>query len=181
MEKEKSRQLNYFMLKNSNMQTLRDLFELQLQDLHSAEAQLVDTLPIMANMANNKVLRGVFKEHLKETKIQKSRIETICRQLNLSPMGKNSTVVEQLIGEIKIFLSQVEEEEIMDIGLIAEAQRFEHYEISTYETAVRYAKELGLREVARQLQETLNEEYDANCALAKIAENRLDKAAIKQV
>lgn len=69
----------------------------------------------------------------------------------------------------------------MEAGLIAKAQRIEHYEISGYGTAVRYAKELGLREIAEKLQETLNEEYDANNTLDEIAENRINRKAFNNI
>lgn len=75
-------------------------------------------------------------------------------------------------------MEEAKSDEVMDAGLIAEAQRVEHYEISGYGTAVRFAKELGHLDIAKMLQETLNEEYDADNALDKLAENRLNKKAI---
>ncbi len=160
------------------MKTLEDLFEHQLKDLYSAESQLVDALPKMLEKANDSGLKKAFENHLKETQEQKSRLESICRELNISPGGETCKAMEGLIKETKSFISEAEDDEVMDAGLIAEAQRVEHYEISGYGTAVRYAKELGHREIAEILQTTLNEEYDADNALDKLAENRLNKKAI---
>ncbi len=160
------------------MKTLEDLFEHQLKDLYSAESQLVDALPKMVEKASDSGLKQVFENHLKETQNQKSRLESICRELNISPKGETCKAMEGLIAEVKNFISAADDKEVMDAGLIAEAQRVEHYEISGYGTAVRYAKELGHREIAESLQTTLNEEYDADNALDKLAENRLNKKAI---
>ncbi len=160
------------------MKTLEDLFEHQIKDLYSAETQLISALPEMAENANNKKLIEAFENHLKETKKQKSRLETICRELNVSPSGAECKAMEGLIKEAKNFMKEVEDKDVMDAGLIAEAQRIEHYEISGYGTAVRYAKELGHRHIAENLQEILNEEYDADNILDEIAENRVNRKAM---
>jgi ferritin-like metal-binding protein YciE len=162
------------------MKTLEDLFEHQLKDLYSAETQLVDALPKMAEKANDSKLQKAFEDHLEETKEQKSRLESICRELDISPKGETCKAMEGLIKEAKSFIEEAEDDEVMDAGLIAEAQRVEHYEISAYGTAVRYAKELGHRDIAKTLQESLNEEYDADNALDKLAEGRLNKKAISE-
>jgi ferritin-like metal-binding protein YciE len=160
------------------MKTLQDLFENQLKDLYSAETQLIAALPKMIEKANDKRLKQAFENHLEETKEQKSRIENICRELNITPSGETCRAMEGLIKEAKHFMEEAESEEVMDAGLIAEAQRVEHYEISGYGTAVRFAKELGHDDIAKTLQKTLDEEYDADNALDKLAENRLNKKAI---
>ncbi|MCL4165053.1 UNVERIFIED_CONTAM: hypothetical protein GTU68_001261 [Idotea baltica] len=89
--------------------------------------------------------------------------------------------MERLIKEVKIFISEAEDNEVTDIGLIAEAQRVEHYEISGYGTAIRYARELGYRAIAEKLQDTLNEEYDADNIMGKLAEVRLNRKAISEI
>jgi len=160
------------------MKTLHDLFENQLKDLYSAETQLLTALPALLEKANDKRLQQAFENHFEQTKQQKSRIETICRELNIAPSGVTCKAMEGLIKETEHFIEGVKDDELMDVGLIAGAQRIEHYEISGYGTAVRFAKELGHRDIAKILQETLDEEYDADNALDKLAENRMNKKAI---
>ncbi len=160
------------------MKTLNDLFEHQLRDLYSAETQLLAALPNIVEHANDKRLKQAFENHLEETKEQKSRIENICRELNITPSGETCQAMKGLINEAKNFIDKAQGDELMDVGLIAEIQRVQHYEISGYGTAVRFAKELGYREIAKTLQETLNEEYDADNTLEKLAETRLNKKAI---
>ncbi|WP_318345113.1 YciE/YciF ferroxidase family protein [Flagellimonas baculiformis] len=162
------------------MKTLEELFEHQLKDLYSAETQLVDALPKMAEKANDSKLQKAFENHLEETKEHKSRLETICKELDISPKGETCKAMEGLIREAKSFIEEADTDEVMDAGLIAEAQRVEHYEISGYGTAVRYAKELGHHDIAERLRMTLDEEYEADDKLNELAEGRLNKKAMKE-
>ena len=160
------------------MKTLEDLFEHQLKDLYSAESQLIEALPKVAKKANDSKLKEAFENHLEETKGHKKRLEEICDTLNISATGETCKAMKGLIKETESFMDETDDNEVMDAGLIAEAQRVEHYEISGYGTAVRYAKELGHDDIASKLQKTLDEEYDADNKLNKLAENRLNKKAI---
>lgn len=159
------------------MKKLQDLFEHQLKDLYSAESQLVKALPKMAEKASDSKLKKAFEDHLKETENQKKRIEEVCEELGIKPTGETCKAMEGLIKEAESFMKEDADKEVMDAGLIAEAQRVEHYEISGYGTAVRYAKELGHDEIAKKLHKTLDEEYNADEKLNKMAEGRLNKKA----
>ncbi|MDO6760213.1 ferritin-like domain-containing protein [Tamlana sp. 2_MG-2023] len=159
------------------MKTLQDLFEHQLKDLYSAETQLLDALPKVGKRANNGDLKNAFEAHLEETKEHKQRLERICNALDISTSGETCKAMKGLIQETESFIDEVGDKAVMDAGLIAEAQRIEHYEISAYGTAVRYAKELGFDEIATILQKTLDEEYQADNKLDKLAEGRLNTKA----
>ena len=159
------------------MKDLKGLFEHQLKDLHSAESQLVNALPKMAQKASNSKLKDAFEDHLKETKDHKQRLEDICNELNVKPTGEKCKAMEGLIKEAEGFMDEADNDDVMDAGLIAEAQRVEHYEISGYGTAVRYAKELGHSDIASKLQKTLDEEYNADNKLDKLAQHRLNEKA----
>lgn len=160
------------------MRTLKDLFEHQLQDLYSAESQLIDSLPKMVEQAHDSELKKAFKDHLEETKEHKKRLAEICDELGISPEGDSCKAMQGLIKEAKSFMEEPNDADVMDAGLIAEAQRIEHYEISGYGTAARYAKELGFNSIATKLQSTLDEEYSADNKLTKLAESRLNRKAI---
>ncbi|MBM1105892.1 ferritin-like domain-containing protein [Aurantibacter crassamenti] len=160
------------------MKTMKDLFEHQLKDLYSVETQLVKALPVMVKKGNDSELKQTLKNHLKETKQHKSRLETICRELNIAPKGETCKAMAKLIKKTNRIIAKIEDDEVMDVGLIAEAQQIEHYEISGYGSAIRYAKELGYRNIAKRLQETLDEEYESDNKLNKLAEGRLNKKAI---
>ncbi|MGB7785599.1 MAG: ferritin-like domain-containing protein [Salinimicrobium sp.] len=160
------------------MKDLNELFEHQLKDLYSAESQLIKALPKMAKNAHNEKLKKAFEDHLEETREHKSRLEEICSELDINPRGETCKAMKGLIEEAEDFLKEDATEEVRDAGLIAEAQRVEHYEIAGYGTVVRYAKELGHKKIADKLQKTLDEEYNADNKLDKLAESRLNKKAV---
>lgn len=160
------------------MKTLEDLFEHQLKDLYSAESQLLDALPKVIKKANDSKLKQAFEYHFEETKGHKKRLEEICATLNISATGETCKAMKGLIKETEGFMDEVDDHEVMDAGLIAEVQRVEHYEISGYGTAVRYAKELGHYDIAKKLKKTLDEEYNADDNLNRMAETRLNRKAI---
>lgn len=159
------------------MKNLNDLFEHQLKDLYDAENQLVKALPKMKKHAVSDKLKKAFYSHLEETKTHVERLENICDQLGIDPSGEKCKAMEGLIKEAESFLKEDVDKKVMDAGLIAEAQRVEHYEIAGYGTAVRFAQELGHDDIADQLKETLDEEYDADDLLTELAETRLNKKA----
>lgn len=159
------------------MKNLKDLFEHQLKDLYSAENQLVEALPKMQKNANDDKLKKAFEKHLKETEGHIKRLEEITKELGIKPTGETCKAMKGLIKEAESFLEEDTEKEVRDAGLIAEAQRVEHYEISGYGTAVRFAKELGHDDIAKKLQKTLDEEYKADDVLTEMAEDRLNRKA----
>jgi ferritin-like metal-binding protein YciE len=97
--------------------------------------------------------------------------------LGIDAKGETCKAMKGLIKEAEDFLDEVDDDDVMHAGMIAEAQRVEHYEISGYGTAVRYAKELGHNSIAKKLQKTLDEEYNADKTLNDLAEKRLNKKA----
>lgn len=160
------------------MKTLEDLFEHQLQDLYSAEKQLIQALPKMVENAKDQKLKKAFEGHLEETKNHKKRLEDVCEELDIKPEGETCKAMQGLIKEAEGFIEEKPDDDVLNAGLIAEAQRVEHYEISGYGTAVRYAKELGHKNIANILKKTLDEEYGADEKLNEMAESRLNRKAI---
>jgi ferritin-like metal-binding protein YciE len=159
------------------MKNLKDLFEHQLKDLYSAESQLIKAMPKMQKKATDEKLKKAIEKHLEETKEQKERIKEVCEELGIKPTGEECKAMKGLIEEAEHFLEEDAESDVRDAGIIAEAQRIEHYEISGYGTAVRYAKELGHDKIAKKLQKTLDEEYKTDQDLNKMAEGSLNKKA----
>jgi len=161
----------------SKMATLEDLYTDLLKDLYSAEKQLVKALPKMAKNAQSPDLQKAFQEHLRQTEGQVERIERIFQELEGSPRGKKCVGMEGLIEEGNELLQEDAEPDVMDAGLIAAAQKVEHYEIAGYGTARAWAQRLGYDKAARLLQETLEEESMANEKLTKIAESHVNMEA----
>lgn len=159
------------------MKNLKDLFEHELKDLYSAENQLLRALPKLQDHATDEKLKKAFENHLKETEGHVKRLQEICDDLGIKPTGETCKAMQGLVKEAESFLEEDAEKDVRDAGLIAEAQRVEHYEISGYGTAVRFAKELGYDDIASKLQKTLDEEYKADDLLTDMAEDRLNRKA----
>lgn len=159
------------------MKNLKDLFEHELKDLYSAENQILRAMPKLKDTASDDKLKKAIEKHLKETEKHVQRLEEICEEMGIKPTGETCKAMQGLVKEAESFLKEDAEKEVMDAGIIAEAQRVEHYEISGYGTAVRLAKELGLDKIADKLQKTLDEEYKADNTLTDMAEDRLNRKA----
>lgn len=155
------------------MNSLEDLFEHELEDLLSAEQQLTEALPKMAEAANAAALKTAFKDHLKETKTHTTRLEKAFKKLGKEPKSHTCKGMQGLIKEGEDVIKNAADAAVMDAGLIGAAQRVEHYEIAAYGTARAHAQALGHQEVADILQTSLDEEGAANKLLTQLAEGRM--------
>ncbi|HYO25005.1 MAG TPA: ferritin-like domain-containing protein [Lacipirellulaceae bacterium] len=145
------------------------LFLHELQDLYSAEKQLIAALPKMAKKASSEELKGAFEKHLEQTKGQQERLETIFKDLELSTGRHKCKAMEGLIEEASELMKEDAEPGVLDAALIGAAQRVEHYEIAGYGTARTFAEMLGHTDAAQLLQETLDEEKDTDVLLTELA------------
>ena len=159
------------------LNSLRDLYIDELKDLWSAEKQLVKALPKMAKAANDPELSKAFLTHLRQTEQQVKRLEQIFEELGESPRGKKCVGMEGLIEEGQELIKEKPEPEVLDAGLISKAQHVEHYEIAGYGTVRTYAQLLGADRQAQLLQQTLDEEGEADKLLTQLAENSINLEA----
>jgi ferritin-like metal-binding protein YciE len=157
---------------------LTELFVEQLQDLHSAELQLVDALPKMEKAAFAKPLKAGFKAHLAQTKEHAKRLERILKKFKAEAGGKTCRAMQGLIKEGSEMIHEDALPEVKDAGLIAAAQRVEHYEIAGYGTVRNFAQLMGEKEVAATLAQTLKEESDTDKKLTTAAKTLNIKALI---
>lgn len=158
---------------------LRDLLIDELHDMLSSEEQIVKALPEMVKAAESPDLKQAFEAHLKETKNQVKRLTKIFKLLKVKRTAKLCQGTKGLIQECKDVLKDFKTKSaIRDAALISKAQRIEHYEISAYGTMRTYANDLDLNTVANLLQETLDEEANADKKLSKIAEGGFFRTGI---
>lgn len=157
----------------TKLRNLEDLFVHQIKDLYSAETQLIAAMPKMAEKAKDQILKMAFEQHLEETRIQQKRLEQVCSMLNISLGGHTCAAMQGLIEEGNELMSEDASPEAVDAGLIAAAQRIEHYEISGYGTAAHFAERLGHLDAARLLRDSLKEE--------QMTDTKLNELAIKSV
>jgi ferritin-like metal-binding protein YciE len=161
----------------TKLMTLQDLLVEQLRDLLYAEKQIIKALPKMAKKASSTELKSAFEEHLQETEGQVDRLEQIFEQFDLAARGKRCEGMDGLIEEAKSLMEEDAEPSVLDAGLIASAQKVEHYEIATYGCVTTWAQQLGHREVARLLHQTLDEEKQADAKLTSLAERTINLEA----
>lgn len=162
---------------SKKLKNLEDLFEYELKDLYSAEKQIIAALPEMIKKARDPELKKAFESHLEETKEQKERLETAFELLNIEPGNKVCEAMAGLIAEGKEMIDEDATPETKDAGLIATAQKIEHYEISGYGTAAHFAKMLNNDELHELLSETLKEEYSADKKLNKLTVESINAKA----
>ncbi len=163
------------------LNNLKDLYVEQLRDLYSAENQILDALPKMAKKASHDELRTAFEEHRTVTERQVERLDRIFEDLGEKPKGHHCRGMEGLIKEGEELMSERADSDVLDAGLIAAAQRVEHYEMAGYGTVRTYADMLGHKEHARLLQQTLNEEGETDKRLTGLAERVINIEAARDI
>lgn len=161
-----------------NLDSFEKLYVHELKDLYSAETQLLEALPKMADAAHDAKLKEAFETHQRETEEHRSRLEQIFETLDYEPGGHKCEAMAGLIEEGAEVLKEDAAPEVRDAALIAAAQRVEHYEMAGYGTACAYAEKLGKYDHADLLQATLDEEGSADRKLSTIARRGVNFKAL---
>ena len=153
------------------LESLRELFTQELQDIYSAEKMILKALPKMVQKASNASLRDAFEEHRIQTEGHVRRLDQVFDQLqDIDREDKKCKGMEGIIKENEDLLKEDAEPEVLDAGMISGAQRVEHYEIAAYGTVRTYASLLGNQSWAQLLQQTLDEEKQTDQKLSDLAE-----------
>jgi ferritin-like metal-binding protein YciE len=164
----------------ASLTTLQDLFVKELRDTYDAEKQISKALPKMIKHAHREDLRSAFENHHQETLAQIDRLEQAFEQLDLRAKGVRCQGMAGIIEEGSDMLGEKGDEAVLDAGLIAAAQKVEHYEIASYGTLVTYARTLGHTRVAELLAQTLEEEKSTDQRLSRLAEAGPNREAASQ-
>jgi ferritin-like metal-binding protein YciE len=162
------------------LHSLEELFHEQLRDLYDAEKQLVKALPKMAKASSSHELRSAFEEHLEQTKGHVERLEHVFGLIGKKAKVKTCAAMEGLIEEGSEMIGADAEPMVLDAGLIAAAQRVEHYEMAGYGCLHTWARQLNHHEAADVIEQTLREEKEADHKLTQIAEGMVNLAAQHQ-
>lgn len=150
--------------------TLGDLFHATLRDIYYAEKQILTALPKMAKGANSAELKAAFEKHRDETKGQIERLEAIFAIIDKKPRGKTCEAIQGILAEGEEALEDYKDSPALDAALISSAQAVEHYEIARYGTLKRWATVLGLKDAAKLLDETLQQEGATDESLTVLAD-----------
>jgi len=161
-------------------QGLKELYIDELKDLYNAESQLLKALPKMAKAASSEELKDAFEKHLEQTKGHVQRLEEVFEEIDETPKGKTCKAMKGLIEEGLEVLKADGEDSVIDAGIIVAAQKVEHYEIAGYGSLRTFAQLLGKDRSAELLQQTLDEESEANELLNKLAEDMVNPEALME-
>ena len=159
------------------IKTLGDLLTHALQDIYYAEQQIVKNLPTMAQKATNPELKAAFQKHLAESQGHVKRLEQVFQNLGESAKGVDCQAIDGILAEAKEIISDCDDPEVLDAGMLFAAQAVEHYEITRYGSILAFAKQLGKESAVQPLAQTLQEEKATDQALTKIAESRVNQKA----
>jgi ferritin-like metal-binding protein YciE len=156
---------------------LRELYTAQLRYLLSTENQIVDGLPKMIEHAQETQLKQAFQSHLQETRNHVTRLQRLLGDVINDASDKKDPILAAIVGSGENITKETDAGSVRDAGLIASAQKIEHYEIASYGTARDWAQQLGLKEHAQMLQQTLDEEKHADQLLTQISHSANLKAS----
>jgi ferritin-like metal-binding protein YciE len=159
------------------LKSLEDLFVHLLKDMYYAEKQILKALPKMAKKADSDELRQAFEHHLKETEGQVDRLEQVFELCGIKAAGKTCPAIKGILEEGAEGMKDAKDPDVLDAGMIADAQAVEHYEIARYGTMIAWANQLGMGDAAHLLQQNLDQEYGADRLLTDLAEGRLNRQA----
>jgi ferritin-like metal-binding protein YciE len=161
------------------LESLHQLYITELHDLYDAENQIIKALPKMIDAANSNQLRTALEEHLEQTRGHVSRLEQIFQMHNEDVKGQKCKGMDGIIDEDKDIVKHDENLGVRDAGIIAGAQKVEHYEIASYGSVRTWAEQMGHTQAAQLLQQTLNEEKEADKKLTQLAES-LNTEAVRR-
>ena len=158
---------------------LKDLFIDELKDIYWAEKALTKALPKMVKNATSKKLVAALEDHLKVTKGQVDRVEQVFKAIGEKAQAKKCEAMAGLVKEAEEIMKSTAKGAVRDAGIISAGQKVEHYEIASYGTLVTFAKTIGQNKAATLLEQTLNEEKEADQTLTEIAEGSVNDNAVK--
>ena len=157
--------------------TLDDLFLHTLKDIYYAEKQILKALPKMAKNAESEELQAAFEKHREQTQGQIERLEQVFKMLDKPARGVACEAINGIIDEGKEIMEDFADSPALDAGILAAAQAVEHYEITRYGSLKTWARELGMNDAAKLLDQNLQEEKDTDALLSKLAEARVNAQA----
>ncbi|WP_207456094.1 ferritin-like domain-containing protein [Azospirillum sp. SYSU D00513] len=160
-------------------QALKELFIKELQDTYSSETQIMEALPKMAEAASSQQLKQAFQTHIQETQGQIQRLDQVFQMLKADPGGNTCEATQGLVEEAEEIMGEGLAPEVLDVALIMAAQKVEHYEIAAYGSLRTLAETCGMTDVARLLEETLEEEKATDQKLNQLAEGDVNMRAFK--
>ena len=161
-----------------SVKTMDDLFVATLKDIYYADKQILKALPTMVKKANGPELKEALETHRQETEGQVERLDQVFKLLDVPARGKKCEAIEGIIAEAKEHMEEIEDDAVLDAGMVSSAQAVEHYEICRYGTLIEWAKDLGHDDAVKLLEQNLDQEKNADKLLTRIAKSSSNRKAV---
>jgi len=163
------------------VQNFRGLFEVGLRYAYDCEQKLVKKgLPTMIEAASSQELKSALQQHLEETRTHVTRLERVFSIIGAEPKTEDNDVLGEMTSEAKDMADAIDEPALRDAALIVSGNQVEHYEMATYGSLVAFAQQLGIRDAVSLLEQTLNEEKNADAKLSQIGESTVNPKAARE-
>jgi ferritin-like metal-binding protein YciE len=163
------------------IENLRDLFEIELRYAYDCEQKLVKKgLPTMAESSTAPELRNAFEQHLEETRNHVARLERVFSIVGVEAETEDNDILDELTSSAKDIIGDIDDSYVKDAALIVSGNKVEHYEMAVYGSLVAFAQQLGYRDAASLLQQTLEEEKAADAKLTRIGETAVNPQASRE-
>lgn len=160
------------------MESLENLFLLEVQDIYNAEKQITRALPKAAKKASAPELKSALEEHLHQTENHVNRLEEVFKILGETPKSHTCSAMKGILAEAEELLTSNAEPEVLDAAIIGAAQKVEHYEIASYGSVIQWAKQMGRQDIKQLLGQTLDEEEKTDQKLSDLAKSSINARAI---
>ena len=163
------------------VQNFRGLFEVGLRYAYDCEQKLVKKgLPTMIEAASSQELKSALQQHLEETRTHVTRLERVFSIIGAEPKTEDNDVLGEMTSEAKDMADAIDEPALRDAALIVSGNQVEHYEMATYGSLVAFAQQLGIRDAVSLLEQTINEEKNADAKLSQIGESTINPKAARE-
>jgi ferritin-like metal-binding protein YciE len=163
------------------IESLRDLFEIELRYAYDCEQKLVKKgLPTMIDAATSPELRNAFEQHLGETHNHVTRLERVFSAIGVEPDTEDNDILDEITTSAKDMIGDIDASQLRDAALIMGGNKVEHYEIAVYGSLVAFAQQLGFHDAVSLLQQTLNEEKAADAKLTRLGETSVNPTAAQE-
>ncbi len=161
------------------LNSLDNLFLMEVKDLYNAEKQITKALPKAAKKASSPALKSAIEEHLQQTEGHVNRLEQVFKILGEPAKGRPCAAMKGILEEVSEVMSQKAESAVRDAAIIGAAQKVEHYEIASYGTVVQWAKQMGRNDIKQLLGQTLDEEEKTDQKLSELAKSNINARAVR--
>lgn len=160
--------------------SLDEMFLLEVKDLYHAEKQLTKALPKAAKKSSSPELKSALEEHFRQTEGHVNRLEEVFKMLGQTPKAKTCEAMKGILEEAEEILNSKADASVRDAAIIGAAQKVEHYEIASYGTIVQWAAQMGRDDIKKILAQTLDEEEDADRKLSELAKTSINSRALAE-